>query len=54
MCEFSDMQAINAFAVSPEMRLGYLEIAFIMFVAVCRESLCASLEPMPDLMQTFN
>ena len=52
--EFSDMQAIKAFAVSPEMGLGYLEIAFIMFVAVCRESLCASLEPTPDLMQSFN
>ena len=47
------MQAINAIAVSPEMCLGYDEIVFRMVVLVCCESLIASSELMPDLMQTL-
>ena len=49
----SDMQVINALAVSTEIPLGYDEAVFIMAVLVCYESLIAASEDVPDFMQVF-
>ena len=53
ICMSSDMQLINALAVSTDMALGYAETVFRMVVLVCCDTLIAASGLMPDLMQTL-